>query len=115
MIEVIYMPCENHAKTEERLERLEKQVDQLTHDTHSSALWQAKADLRFEMLSEKIEKLDGKIDSMDIRFSRMFEDLQIQIKEIAGKPTKRIDQIINTGITVVTSTAVAYLIATLFK
>ena len=102
------MACENHMRTEERLDRLEKIVDQLSQESHSSSVWQGKADLRFEMLSEKFDK-------MDIKFTMMFDELNKKIQTISEKPTKRIDMAINTVITMLTSTLVAYIITQVLK
>lgn len=102
------MACENHMRTEERLDRLEKTVDQLSQDTHSSSIWQGKADLRFEMLSEKFDK-------MDIKFTIMFDELNKKIQAISDKPTKRLDIAINTLITVLVSAAITFFITQLLK
>jgi hypothetical protein len=100
--------CSNHARTEERLERLEKHVEHLMTSTHRSDIWQAETDLKLNNLSEKFDK-------MDYKFTQMFTELDKKIQAITDKPTKRLDMVINTAITVLTSTGVALLITQLMK
>lgn len=102
------MACENHMRTEERLDRLEGQVERLMTSTHRSDIWQAETDMKLANLSEKMDK-------MDYKFTMMFDELNKKIQTISEKPTKRIDMAINTVITMLTSTLVAYLITQVVK
>jgi len=100
--------CPNHARTEERLDRLEGQVERLMTSTHRSDIWQAETDLKLNLLSDKIDKMDNK-------FTIMFSELDKKIQTLSEKPNKRIEMIINTAITVLTSTIVAYMITQIVK
>ena len=100
--------CPDHARTEERLERLEGQVERLMTSTHKSDVWQAETDLKLNLLSEKFDKMDNK-------FTIMFSELDKKIQILSDKPNKRLELIINTCITVLTSTFVAYMITQVMK
>lgn len=102
------MACENHMRTEERLDRLEGQVERLMTSSHRSDVWQAETDLKLSVLSEKMDK-------MDYKFTQMFNDLNTKVQAIAEKPTKRIDMMINTGLTVLTSALVTFMITQIVK
>lgn len=81
---------------EERLKKLEDQVESLFKNDHANEIWQTKADMKFEQI----------IESLSI--------VQTSLKGIMEKPTRRIDSMVSTALTVVT-TAVTMWLITLVK
>ena len=78
---------------EERLKKLEDQVEQLFKNDHSNELWQARADMKFEQIIESIGVV------------------QKDVKGIMEKPTRRIDSMVSTALTVITTAVTMWLIS----
>ena len=78
---------------EERLKKLEEQVETLFKNDHSNEIWQTKADMKFEQI----------IESLGI--------VQKDIKGIMEKPTRRIDSMVSTALTVITTAVTMWLIS----
>lgn len=102
------MACENHAKTEERLDRLEKVVERLEGKTHDNDIWRAE-------FSIKLDTIENKLDTFEYKMTKQIEDLQKGLKDLSEKPSRRMDLIVNTFVTVLTSSFVAYLLTQLMK
>jgi len=88
---------------EERFRKLEEQVESLFKNDHANEIWQAKADMKFEQIITVLDNLRINI-----------ERVQSDIINITQKPARRIDSMITTALTVLT-TAVTMWVITTFK
>lgn len=82
---------------EERVRKLEEQVESLFKNDHANEIWQAKADMKFEQILTNLEVV------------------QTSIKGMMDKPTKRIDSMITTALTVIVTAATMWVINSLKK
>ena len=78
---------------EERLKKLEDQVEQLFKNDHSNEIWQAKADMKFDQILTNLDTV------------------QTNLKGIMEKPTRRIDSMVSTALTVITTAVTMWLIS----
>jgi hypothetical protein len=82
---------------EERLKKVEDQIESLFKNDHANEIWQAKADMKFEQI---ILSLDS---------------VQTNLKGIMEKPTRRIDSMLNTALTVITTAVTMWFVSTFKK